>query len=204
MKPVINPEDRPTALVAAAVLNFLFGGLAVLGALGGGLSILAIPLLARVIPTLPGGPNVMQEMADLYGSIPGFLLYTAVSMVGSLVMGVLLIVAGFGLLSVRPRARRLCVIWCIYTIVMTTAGTVYTFVVVNPAVEKWTADFQQKMAAAIPGAGVGMFGMDPGMQRVMTLGAAALHITYAVMLLVLLFLPEVSAAFRRASQGPVS
>ena len=87
----MSDESRPGGLTALAVLNFVFGGLGVLGALG--LAAL-LPMLAAGAPGLSDQQRAELDALNTLGSAP-FLLAVGSSAIG----GVLLIVSGIGYLQ---------------------------------------------------------------------------------------------------------
>jgi len=87
----MSDESRPGGLTALAVLNFVFGGLGVLGALG--LAAL-LPMLAEGAPGLSDQQRAELDALNTLGSAP-FLLAVGSSAIG----GVLLIVSGIGYLQ---------------------------------------------------------------------------------------------------------
>lgn len=184
--------QRPPVLVVMAVLNFVFGGFGLVALLCLGAIALCFGSMASQAPPGPrGSPNPMQEMWGMYQSIPGFIPYTVVTSIMGLVMATLLIVAGIGLLKVRPWARVLCVIYSVYTILATIGGLIYSIAIVNPAIELWQQDLNRRMAGGGPPPPT----MGGGANNVMSVAGSVMGMAYAIALLVVMFLPVVSAAF---------
>jgi beta-lactamase regulating signal transducer with metallopeptidase domain len=117
-------------------------------------------------------------------------------------MAVLLIIAGIGLLRLRPWARWLCIGYSIVTILSTVANTVYAILVVNPAVSQSLAEFPEKMSGPKGAGAPPMPMMTPGMNTTLSIFGAIIGMTYAIVLLVVLFLPHVSAAFNQVRTTP--
>jgi hypothetical protein len=185
-----------------AVINFVIGGLKLLALLCGGVGLLVIFSLLKNAPAQPGGPDVGKEITDLFESIPGYVPYLIGSLVLSVIMTILLLVSGFGLLNLRNWARMLCFVYAAYVILYTVGSLAYEITVVQPATEKWAAQFQKKVQAQqakarpgqppppappAPGGNVG------GQMGGLTVGL--FQVAHAVALLVVLNLGDVRRAF---------
>jgi hypothetical protein len=136
----MSAPQRPAAVTVIAVINFVLGGLGLLGTCCGGVALLVLSSLAGSMPAPPGQPNPLKEMQTLFESIPGYIPFMIASAILGAIAAIVLIVAGIGLLRMRRWARITCLIYAVYTILSTLGGTVYTFVVVTPAMEKWQAE----------------------------------------------------------------
>jgi hypothetical protein len=183
-------RPRPLSIDIVAIFNFTFGTLAILGSLCGGGSIVFNILLAKsgILPPMPGGqPNPAVAQADLYANkIPGFIPVTTVSLTLGLIMGSLLIYAGIGMYKLRPSARRLCVIWSVYSLISVTFGTIYNLLVVGPALRAWMHDYYAQM---------GMPNMDQqDWSQYGSIFGAIFGVSYAVLLPILLYRRSVSDA----------
>jgi hypothetical protein len=188
-------RERPTAVLVIAIFNFILGGLGLIGSVcgGGGIALLAA-LGSQAGPAgPPGQPNPFAEMAGMYNSIPGFIPYTLVTTLLGSVFCILLLVAGIGLLGMKPWARWICIIYAIYTILGTGVGLIYTATVVTPAVEAWQKDFAKRMGGAAQ--------PTPGFNEVTMVCSAVLGVAYGVVLLIVLNLPHVRAAFSAAPRA---
>ena len=196
----MSAPQRPAAVTVIAIMNFVLGGFGLLGALCGGLALVLIGSLASSMPAPPGQPNPLKELMGVVEAIPGFIPVMITSYVLGAIWSIVLIVAGIGLLRLRRWARTACLIYAVYTLLATLGSTVYTFAVVQPAMEKWQAEFLAKMqprgAAGAPAAPAGP---PPAVNMVAnTAGAVAgamISIAYAVVLLIVLNLAPVRAAF---------
>jgi hypothetical protein len=183
-------RPRPLTIDVVAILNFVFGTSTILGSICGGGNILFMILMANsgMIPPMPGGqPNPAVAQADLYtNKIPGFIPFVTVSLTLSLIMGVVIIFAGVGLFRLKPWARRLCVIWCVYTIISVTVGTIYNLMLVNPAIEAWMHDYYAQM---------GMANMEqPNWNGYFTILAGLVGMAYAIAIPTFLYRRSVSEA----------
>jgi hypothetical protein len=177
-------RNRPTAVTVLAILNFAVGGLLLLGLICGGLSILV------------GISFFDIDLAPSAGrSIPGYIPYTLVTTNLGLIMAGLLFVAGLGLLRMQLWARRVCIVFGAYSIIRAIVGFWYATTVVNPALERAFKEAQERhdffthaygSSGPAPSRDTGLVGDSIGWM---------LGLAYGVVLMVVLFLPHVSAAF---------
>jgi hypothetical protein len=187
-------RPRPLAIDIVAVLGFVFGTAAILGACSGAGSILFISLLANsgFIPPTPGGQyNPLQAQADLYqNKIPGFIPYMAVSLVLGTLVSILLIIGSVDLFRLKPRGRTLCVIWSVYTIISSVVGMVYSLTLVIPATVEFTRESYAEMAKA------GIATPEPPIWTQYTgILAGLVVVGYAIAIPILLYRRSVSDAF---------
>jgi hypothetical protein len=192
-------QQRPGLVTAVAVMNFIFGGLGLLGAFCGGLVILLFATVLQNAPPGPAGqPNPMKDLIDIFTSIPGYVPFMIASLVLGVIMSIVLLISGFGLLKLRNWARILCFVYATYTILSVIGGTVYQYAVVQPAMEKGMADFQkkiQKQAGGGPAAPPPQNPMGNAGGVVGGIVGSLFNIAYAVALFVILNLPDVKRAF---------
>jgi hypothetical protein len=203
-------QKRPTAVTVIAVINFVLGGLNLLGVCCTGGFMGLFVMLARAQPA-QGQPNPMKDLMDVFVAIPGYVPFLIASTVLGTILAIVLIVAGVGLLRMRGWARMACMVYAVITILATLGNTIYTVAVANPAMQKgmaeWQAKVQKQMQAAKgPGAPAAPPPAAPaGMNNVGgTVGAlfgALIGIAYSVVLLVVLNLRDVRLAFARAASG---
>lgn len=193
----MNPEKRPTAVLVLAIFNFILGGAGILSNLCGGVMLLLLGKLASIVPTPPGQPNPMDEITGLYNSIPGFYAFTIADAVLSIGLGILLIVAGVGLLKVKPQGRTLSLVYAVAKIVVVVAGAVYAIGYVQPASEAWTKEFMAKMTKQQPpGTPVPSIPtLGPGGSIAAGVMSSLMYLVYPIVLLVLLNTPTIKAAF---------
>jgi hypothetical protein len=174
-----------------AILNFILGGLGLccMLCLVAGIGVLAAGV-QNAPPPQPGQLD-LREFVEAFKSVPGFVPYLIVSLLLSLVALMLLIVSGFGLLNMQPWARGICIGYGVYAVLSSLVGLVYNLTVVAPALREY---FQQH-----PPAG----GASPGMNPVGDVVSALIGMAYGVALLIVMFLPHVSAAFAGQWTRPV-
>jgi hypothetical protein len=178
-----------------AILNFVFGGLGLFCALcqGGSLALMGN------MDSLFGKAGTPNPMADMINQVPGFLPFSIFQHACNLVLSICLIVAGFGLLKMSGWGRWLSVGYAVTNIVAHIGMLVYQLVYLNPALAKWQQDFVAKQAGgrAQPTPFVG----DSTLSNIGSVVGALIGMAYAIALLVVMFLPHVSAAF--AGKAPL-
>ena len=166
---------RPTVILVVAICNLIFGGLAVVG-------LLCLGALVTFMAALIGFFSFKR--GDL---LPPPFTLNYVFFNGGLVLFTiaLLLVSGIGLLRMKPWARWASVISGGIFILMPVGGLVFNIMYFNPAMEQWVrANPQQQQSAPSPEFNpmISVFSSLPGM-------------AYGLMLLVVMFLPNVSASF---------
>jgi hypothetical protein len=186
-------QRRPTAVLVMAILNFIYGGWGVFGSLCGGAMYYIFLNLPEPAPGQPNPfPNPMKFLAK---EIPGYTAYMTVSVMVGFVMATALIIAGIGLLRLRPWARWLCILYAILLPVVQVGFISYSLLYVNPVLAKWSAEQARKLPAGTPN-----FGGNAFLNNLGVFVGAGVGMAYAIALLVVLFLPHVRAAF--AGRGP--
>jgi hypothetical protein len=196
-------QRRPAAVLVLAVLHLVGGSLGLLAGLCG----LAGQAMQGVFAG-PGGAAgnpgiVLQKKLE---ALPGQQAFTLGELGANLVLDVMLITAGIGLLNLRPWARTLSLVYAPLAILKRLAVLAYTFMVIIPRfdaiVREWLAEVNRQGAG--PGPGLPVEGFADTMRITMTVSAivSALFIAYPVVVLVLLNLPSVKAAFKGQAPPP--
>jgi hypothetical protein len=209
-----NP-NRPTAVLVIAILHFIFGGLGILGTVCGGIIIFgAFALLNAAIAQAPPNEPEVQALKDLLNSmqsIPGVVPFFAGSMVVGLILAIVLVAAGFGLLKMRNWARTASIIYAVVSILVNLASTGYQTLVFNPAVEKASKAFEERMEEFAKTKGrpgpkqTNPFAGNPMMGAGGNIAGAVIGLivscAYPVAILIVLNRANVRAAFARAGRG---
>jgi hypothetical protein len=178
-------RERPASVLTMGILNLVFGGL--------GLICLCVGAFGLAV--LFGLVGATKELEDLMAAIERELPAFRAIMIAQIALGVLLnivlLAAGVGLLNMQPWARWASVGWAVTIILLQVASLIFTLAIVNPAMEKATKEWASKQKGATvstsPGSGM--------QQSVSSICGAAFNIIYAIALLIVMFLPNVSAAF---------
>ena len=168
-------RKRPTAVLVMGILNIVFGSLGLICLICGGL----------VILVLFAGGAAAQENRDVYTfvdkEVPGYIAVTIANLVLRTVLTIILLISGIGLLSMQSWARWGSVTYGVIVILLSIASPVYQLAVLNPALDEWEREAGGPRHQALRSAP--------------TIGGACISMVYAIALLVVMFLPSVSAAF---------
>jgi hypothetical protein len=177
-------RKRPAAVITMAVLNFVFGGLGLIGSLCLALGGLGLVALSKQ----PGGAGGQHALAEYFKEIdrelPSYRYVMVASTTIWLVKSVLLIVAGFGLLGLRPWGRWLSVFCALVTIPYSLGYLAYNSLCEVPATRR-------VLARLTPGQRA-----DVATNIIGGILGSAVAVGFAVALLVVMFLPHVARAFR--------
>jgi hypothetical protein len=177
-----------------AILNFIFGGMGLAGALCLGASLVFVYALKGSVPPGPGGVNPFEQIAGSWDAIPGGIPYLIVSTVLNVLICIALIVAGMGLLKMRPWARWLCIGYSIVSILMTAAATVFALTISNPAVTAYQQEYARKHGLPVS--------TDLASANVLSAVTAVFLLLYPIAMLIIMFLPSVAAAFAEWDRPP--
>jgi hypothetical protein len=166
---------RPTVVTVLGVLNIVFGGLGLLTS-----------LVNLILPNTPLYRQLGKgNMAiDFMNRSEAFQSYMQVASILGVVGSVVLIVAGIGLLKMRPWSRPLSIAYAVFAIVSGIVGTVVTYQTVFVPMIEQAATPQERIiatSASIGGIGGGFAGL-----------------LYPVALIFLLLRKTVGAAFSQA------
>jgi hypothetical protein len=184
-------RERPVIVLVFAILNLVFGSLGAVGSLCGGI---AIAFLGVIFSNAPAGTPVPRFPS-------GFVTLMAIALTYSVIMSGVLIIAGVGLLNMRTWGRKTSVVYSVITIAYSLIYMVINITYVSPTIQKWEKDFQEEVAQATKQKGgqppppMYQPTQSPIFNVVGSVVGAILGMAYAVALLVVMFLPQVSAAF---------
>jgi hypothetical protein len=196
--PATLRRERPTVVLVMAILNLVFGTFATLGMLCSG-TFIAITYFVK-IPTPPGGAGVysLRDMVErLQAAIPGFLPLAITSHVLGLILWLAVPISGIGLLSMRPWARWTCIVYSLISIPYHIIRAIFTIVYVNPVQLKYQQEILAQQSIKIP---------ELSNTTVSIIASSLVPIlvtAYAIALLIVMFLPSVSAAFAGRYHRPV-
>ncbi|MCS6852150.1 MAG: hypothetical protein NZ700_13390 [Gemmataceae bacterium] len=185
-------RKRPGVVVVMAILNLVFGVLGLIGGIcGGGLIVLILGGFSAMAKEMD--PQERAELTELISLFDQWSPLLLGQITLGLVLSVVLLVAGIGLLMMRPWGRWLSIFYAVAAIGLSVVGLVVTLTIVNPAVEKLQAEMMRREGRLEQHKGFA------GVQRVTNIMSAVTgslcSMVYAVVLLVVMLLPSVSAAF---------
>src|SRR5437763_636365 len=105
----VMAKQRPTMVLVIAILNFVFGGLGILGSCVGGIVCLVMLNLPDPPPGQPNPfPNALKFLAN---EVPSYTAFVMAGLVVGIIMAAALVLAGIGLLRMRPWARLTCILY---------------------------------------------------------------------------------------------
>jgi hypothetical protein len=195
----------PTIVMVVAILQIFFGATGLLRHLCSG----GMQLAGGARAFTPAGPQGVPQVdteAVLKARVPHYELLVYGGLVLGLVSGTVCLVSGLGLLRLRPWARWLAIGYACYFIISDLAGFIYAVTMIRPVMEEVIAE--QAQQANLPPQAATAFNIS------MKVASVAPYLTlvllaYPILLLVVMFLPSVRAAFRgrpavveRKDEGP--
>lgn len=184
------PRHRPTSVLVIAILHLVGAALLLLGVICGA----AGQAVMANMKAPGGGPDLFAQQKAMADAIPGFTAFNYAQMGISLLIGIALLVAGVGLLSMKPWARTLSIVYAAFSILNHLAELGYQFAVVVPNMDA----AMQKMFEGDPNlkaAGASLGGFGAASAVVGALFGAAL-MAYPIAVWIVMTRPAVVAAFR--------
>jgi hypothetical protein len=186
------PQKKPTAVVVIAILQVVFGLIGLCGTvvqLSGAQKAL---LNATQVNQPQGQANVSPEaiQSHLEKKIPNYHAIETGDAVVDLVLCVLMLVSAVGLLQMRSWGRLLALGYAVLSILAHLASVVLTFALVVPAM----ADLSKEIAAS-GGQEAQVMAQAMRFGIIFAALAAALTAIYPIIVLIVLCLPSVRAAF---------
>jgi hypothetical protein len=183
---------RHPAVITMAVINIVFGGLSILCG-GCGLALHAGLQAAGNAPGARGGPDQLGELVKfLNKECPGYLVMEVGRSTGVMVLGLVLVLAGVGLLYLQSWARWTTIAYAVLAILLHLIYGVYETAVVVPARTRFQATHVVPFGQMPP----------PGYQEGQQVGAMVgvwgviiLAVVHGAANLIVLLLPGVGAAF---------
>jgi len=184
--------ERPVVVLVFAILNLVFGGLAILGYFCGGLGLL---FFFAIFSNAPGGAS--------FPPLPsGLIALFVVLFVYGFIMALVLIWSGIGLLSMQPWARKAAIVYSIVSIVYAVIALIINITYAGPVMQKWQDELQEQITRDQQGRGlppsptVYQPNQSPLVNVVSSIVCTILQMGYAIALLIVMYLPYVTAAFR--------
>lgn len=193
-------QKRPTPVLVIAILHFTFGGLSLFFGLCGLGAQLAMQ--AKVFPQPPSPPpgrpqaptqddiqkymdqRIPHHQAMLYGGI-----------IFDLCLSVLMIIAGLGLIQMRSWGRILSIGYACLSIVQKLVGIIYAFLVTLPVMNEFLDTLTNQAPETV------IFVKTMRITITMTPILQLSYLVYPIVVLVVMYLPTVSAAFRGQTLG---
>ncbi len=172
---------RPTTVTVFGILNLVFGTLGAVGVLLGAVVI----VVARIASARE---DLVTEALRTH---PAYRTWVAVSLPIGFAAAVFLIVAGAGLLYMRPWARVGSIVYGIYGIVMGLANMGWNAAILLPIAAEAASRRGPEGAAALGGA-------------IGTVLGGLIGLAYPVLLLVFMTRPRIVEAFRAGRIPPLS
>jgi uncharacterized membrane protein len=201
-------RTRPASLTVIAVLNFVFGGLGLIGGLLGLVFVMIgmDKMFMNMGNMNPGNnPQVAKQLEQqqaLQKDIMKFAeqtnprWYQVATTSQNIVLSIMMILGGIGLLKVQSWGRNLCLTYATLSILCHIGVLIYTFLVVVPAMHALT----QQMGAKGGQAKLMSFGMEFG--GYVGMASPFVMMIYPVIVLIVMFRPNVVAAFRGEAAPP--
>jgi hypothetical protein len=199
------PRERPRVVLVLGILNIVFG---VLGLLCGTcLGLLLLGAFGAAGAVGPPGVNMMEDMsAFLSREIPGYDFIYIGHYLLELVLAVVLIVLGIGLLRMRRWARPACIAYGAVVLLTAVGYLVFMFAVENPAMARWNEDFERRFPEwrSTTAAEQYFERLGDSLANLVAVFDAGVTGVYALVLLIVMFLPAVRAAFEPTSPSEVA
>jgi hypothetical protein len=206
------PRKRPTPVTVIAILNIVFGAIFTLIYICGGIVTLVVVNLAYS-PT----PHPDKQARLLLGILKETLIEAPVrhipyypqvqlgTIIFDVVMTFIILIAGIALLRMRSWARIACIGYAVLSILVRIGTLIYALAVVVPAQDKIQADVNDWLASNLPpGAQIPPdAGSNPVLEGVGPVFGFSCGLIYPVVVLIIMLLPSVTAAFRKWDQEPL-
>ena len=170
--------ERPTSVTTFGILNIAFGALSLLGCISTALMVFG--------SGSTGNNPALKVLLDNQN----YVLWMKISVPLGLVSGVILIVAGIGLLKLKSWARITSIAYSIYAIIFGIVSSVITaMLLLRPLLEQPQINQSPEAAGAIGGAIGGSLG-------------GCFGSIYPILLIIFMTRPKVVAAFRQPPSIP--
>jgi hypothetical protein len=207
----MQKKPKPNVAVVFGIMHLVFGSLSVVGnlccaGLLGGLYVVFTNLYQQAPPA------EKQELEGLWkqlnDDVPGLFIFVSADLVGSLLLGIVLLIAGIGLLGVKQWGRKLSIGWAIVRIIFLLGLLVVNVAFVNPGMQRFNDSLEkymeraQRRAGQTPppksGFGGGMGGTgNPMVDSLLNFVGTGINGAYAVVVLIFMLMPKTGRAFER-------
>jgi hypothetical protein len=189
---VSNPIDptpparrRPASVLVLAILHLVGGGISFLLSLCCGVAALLLILNPNAVGSTPEVKIGVDLVRYLEQNLPSFRVVNIITLAVGLGLDLVLILAGVGLLRLRPWARKASLVYAPLSIVLRLFSFFYAFLLVEPV----QREYFQGLAARTPALSSGQFGQG------LVLYLSLLFLTYPVVVMWILTRPTIKAAF---------
>jgi hypothetical protein len=167
--------QRPQAITVFGILNIVFGGS----------GLLCSPFAIAMTMFMPSQPN--NPAFQLIHNNVAFRMWMIVSAVVGMVAAAVLVAAGIGLLKMKPWARKVSIVYGIYTIVTCVVGMIVNWVFMfGPMLGEARDKGGPEAIGAIGGMVGGMMGMCFGL-------------AYPILLIIFMTRPKIRAAMEQTA-----
>jgi hypothetical protein len=209
-------KKKPTVVIVLGILHIVFGSLSILCNLcnAGGVAILYFGAMALYNSAPPEGQRELEVIwRSFQDRVPGLIAVVCIDTIGSMLLGLMLLIAGIGLLGVKVWARYLSLAWAVLRVLFLTAMLLYNIVYLQPGIERFSKDMEKAMddiqrRQQRPGQppppkvnfGLGGGGGGSGdslMNSLMSVLSTAINAVYAIVVFVIMLLPSTGHAFAR-------
>lgn len=180
-----------------AILTIIYAGVWGLIWFCSGASVVAA--LTIQAPQLKPALEPFRQMYDLlHKEVPAYLAVEVSNYVLMLVLSVLLLIAAIGLLRMKSWAWGITVFSAAATVLVHAAHGVYQWIYVNPVMARWTEELFHKNPPPPGTPDFSGLANNPVIKALSTAVALTLNIGFPIALLIIMFLPQVRAAFARS------
>ncbi len=192
-------KKRPTQVLVVAIIDIIFGALSLLNTccLGsvilGGLALLNSAAGTKEVEALKKIFTIMND------NVPGLVTFLVISLSLELILGIVLLIAGIGLLKMHNWARTTALVWAVLAIILQIGTGAYAITVMNPGMAK----AQEEIKREIPQQGNvkgNPFG-DNLTNSVSQIIGMIIGVALAATNLIILLMPKTVAAFAAPEQG---
>jgi hypothetical protein len=187
----------PTIVTVIAIIQIFFGATGLVRHLCSGTWQLAGGARAFT----PAGAQAAAPPdieALMRARVPHYEAFVYAGLIGGLVSGAVCVVSGIGLLRLRPWARWVTIGYACYFIISDLAGFIYALTVLQPVMDQIIAE--QALQPNLPVQGAMAFNIAMKITAIAPYLSLVL-LPYPIVLLAVMFLPNVREAFRRQASA---